>query len=412
MPHPAVTLRDVSSGEQHRLPVYGEVGPAVGRLEWDAVLKAFEASKVLIEDFEPALIKQGLLTGMTVDQFADGSMVLVTVTKKVEGPPPADYPPLLDYEIRFKRLLEKTYVSRPHTEVLDTIVSRLPQQMMLANTPARALDIYEQARLMPGVSTKNHLLTQHQLRVNGPLFTRLEDGPLSLLKATDVRGRLCVVKMLPDAVPLNSSNFPGGSEGRACHQLLPGAKKEGAPLIEAEVLELRVTQEHGSTRHAPGRYAALLSIQYVGTVASCLQLTEEVIERGARRILHAVRYMHARNFVHMDIKSDNIFLESDGRWYLGDLGSTVPTNTPVLTTTTWFTGGKWVGEPAKEEYDFYMLAVVVGVELDKTNWKDRLIENSHTPPHKLVAALQSATRPSLIQLIEEILRSAGLQSNP
>lgn len=57
----------------------------------------------------------------------------------------------------------------------------------------------------------------------------------------------------------------------------------------------------------------------------------EVLQR-VREIANAVLAMHKENYVHRDIKPDNIFLRNDGGWVLGDLGIAVQAGEPALTT--------------------------------------------------------------------------------
>ena len=46
--------------------------------------------------------------------------------------------------------------------------------MIACSSVDKAEDLYQEASLLPGASTKNHLMTQHNLAVNGPLYPRCE----------------------------------------------------------------------------------------------------------------------------------------------------------------------------------------------------------------------------------------------
>ncbi|GAQ87133.1 Protein kinase superfamily protein [Klebsormidium nitens] len=417
MSRPAVVLQDVASKEEHRLPLYyveEMEGQVMGHLSWDCVLKAFKASEIEIEGkCLPSVFKSGIRAGLTRDWFHSGTVVKVNVEKEDE------WPQLIASGLdSFRGLLKQAHVTCIDPEVMETIARHLPWHMLVAYTPGLALDLYERAQLIPGESTRTHLLAQHGVRVGGPFFWgnwncayTVEDWSPSLLQGVDRQGRPRVVKFLRASVPSDGSEQPGGSEARACRALLPEAKWEGIPLIDAEVLELTLPEMDRSTDRPPGRYAVLVCQQYCVSVASILQLPEVAIEREARSMITALSYMHNKGLVHMDVKSENVFIDADGRWFLGDFGSTVPVGAPVVSTTRWFTAFDLFGSPAKEEYDWYMLAVMLAVELDKDDWRDRLIVGSHTPPAKLVAALQVAKSPTLLNLIKEILQLAGVSNS-
>lgn len=76
--------------------------------------------------------------------------------------------------------------------------------------------------------------------------------------------------------------------------------------------------------------------------------------------------MHAYGLVHMDVKSDNIFLDPDARWDLGEFGSskeigaTVGSYPEALTPYTLSPTATAI--PAM---DLVLLCVVIAVELDK-----------------------------------------------
>ena len=81
---------------------------------------------------------------------------------------------LPDFEANFRHLLQGTRFNHPKETVIGTIVRRLPARMIACSSVDRAEDLYQEALLLPGASTKNHLTTQHNLAVNGPLYPRCE----------------------------------------------------------------------------------------------------------------------------------------------------------------------------------------------------------------------------------------------
>ncbi|KAL0043056.1 hypothetical protein WJX79_007826 [Trebouxia sp. C0005] len=89
-------------------------------------------------------------------------------------------PKLPNFEANFQQLLvkKKTHFNRPKEVIVNTIVRRLPARMIACSSVQQAADLYEDASCLPGASTAKHLMTQHKLTVNGPLYPRDEGtGP-------------------------------------------------------------------------------------------------------------------------------------------------------------------------------------------------------------------------------------------
>ena len=151
-----------------------------------------------------------------------------------------------------------------------------------------AVDLYEDAKLMPGASTGRHLRTQHGLVVNGPLFPNPAEGPACLLYAAQ-NGRPCVVKMLDGHVLPGESGSPGGTEARAVRYgrtlLRQGHKSHfpliffralctnlpsEAPLAQCKLITLVLPPEHTEcTGRAPSFYAALVMPKYASKSTAC-----------------------------------------------------------------------------------------------------------------------------------------------
>ena len=90
--------------------------------------------------------------------------------------------------------------------------------MQVCSSVTMAVNLYKAVQLFPGASTQMHLFTQHNLRVNGPLFSNPAEGPPNLLLATNMMGQPVIIKMLAGVVPLNmpqGTQRIGGSEGAA-----------------------------------------------------------------------------------------------------------------------------------------------------------------------------------------------------
>lgn len=117
-------------------------------------------------------------------------------------------------------------------------------------------------------------------------------------------GRPCVVKLLGTRVSLDSSEQPGGAEAAAVRLVCDTAA--AVPVVQAELITLHLSADHGSTGHGPGKYAAIVMPQYCGSVAAQVQMSEAAIENGAQRMIRALEYVHSKEMVHMDVKVQSL----------------------------------------------------------------------------------------------------------
>ena len=106
------------------------------------------------------------------------------------------------------------------------------------------------------------------------------------------------------------------------------------------------------------------------------------------------------------MQGDNTFLDMAGNWWLGDLGSAVEVGAAVQSTTVWFSQENLTEQPAKTNYDWYMLAVALAAEVHKANWREKLLEDGHSPAAKVIAAVQEVQEKSLLDVLQVILHRA------
>jgi len=67
--------------------------------------------------------------------------------------------------------------------------------------------------------------------------------------------------------------------------------------------------------------------------------TEEWVRTVFAQLLQAVQYLHSKNVIHRDLKSQNVFLAQDGRVRLGDFGLCKHTRNPGVGTATFSHAG-------------------------------------------------------------------------
>ena len=124
-----------------------------------------------------------------------------------------------------------------------------------------------------------------------------------MLQATDRQGCPRVVKLLDKCVPLDSELQPGGLEAAAVLQLCGSVVlDEAVPMVQAELIKLRLTADHAFTGRGPGMYAAVVMPRYCCSAATQVQMSESAIQAGGQRMVSALHFMHSKGFVHMDVK--------------------------------------------------------------------------------------------------------------
>lgn len=106
---------------------------------------------------------------------------------------------------------------------------------------------------------------------------------------------------------------------------------------------------------------------------------------------------------HVNVQASNVFVDADGRWFLGDFGATLPAGDLVFAYTEWFHRDRTLkGRPAQVAFDWYMLAVMLTAELHKKDWKEKLLAGDRVSDSKLRAAAAVAT----LEPLREILKLA------
>lgn len=217
-----------------------------------------------------------------------------------------------------------------------------------------AVNLYKDVQLFPGASTQRHLLSQHGLYVNGPMFPNPAEGPVCLLSAAN-NGQAAVVKMLPGPPLPDSDPLPPdwqeqlqadhaeaiavrcvlymtcmtcrhqskASMAQHASRVQPHApsivshtqallhahcrdlmtdKPDDVALAETTLVCIDLTQQHSSTGRGRGRYCALIMPQYVTTLAKLLHTPAEKVLVQGQRMREALQFIHSRGYVHMDVK--------------------------------------------------------------------------------------------------------------
>lgn len=223
-------------------------------------------------------------------------------------PPPAAAGSAVDPVERFKLLLKQGGINA-RAIVLARLQMMHDTAFITVREPAAAVHWYEWARDQPLSQTMRRFSRESGYVLNGPVYNmnnmslayEVATGAAAIFKA--VRGR--------DVAEVGAALALAGAPG-----LVP------CTFHEAE-------RDDGSA------FCGLLMPKYERSLATVpgLFLPAGALLDRARVLLSAVRHVHARRFVHMDVKEANVFVGADGSWWLGDFGSCVREGAPISSTT-------------------------------------------------------------------------------
>jgi serine/threonine protein kinase len=228
-------------------------------------------------------------------------------------------------------------------------------QARLANikTSIEAMDYYESLARWPGSSTRGHFLATKAYTLDGDV----ENMPSGMIWAFDENGGRHIFKSLRSIL--------GVIELQA--EKISAEKMNGGPyLVQTQYLEVKMEAERS--------FGGLLMKEYSRSLAhmehSSPQLNEDTLLNRARSMIEAVNFIHGLGLVHMDIKQQNIFVDTEGYWFLGDFGGCVERGegvrecTEVLLPRTGQDSNSVLGQPAEWKFDWMMLATVFAEQLD------------------------------------------------
>ncbi len=132
------------------------------------------------------------------------------------------------------------------------------------------------------------------------------------------------------------------------------------------------------------------------------QLSETTLLKRTIAMIKAVNYVHVLDYVHMDVKDTNIFVSSNGTWFLDDFGSCVAVGTNFGdNTTTYFHFDDLPAFDlclAEYRYDWQMLSVVIASQLNI----GEALEHSNLR-QSVLARIDTCKEPTLRDILHDLI---------
>jgi hypothetical protein len=290
----------------------------------------------------------------------------------------------------FAEFLKSGRITRPDSQVISRVAKQFPNHMLAALRAGSnaCVDLYETVKVLPSSFTRGVIQSDMKISINGPMSLA---QPNILLAADLDTEKLLLIKLLriPETTSSQSTLSKKDAvtaEIEACTNL---TKENILGLVKCDVVEVTVHHSEG-LNVSPGEWAAIKMDRYMSSLTETPQLSEKVLYRGFSRILKALKAMHALGLVHMDVKSDNVFVDVDLNWDLGDFGSTRKIGTQVWSYTKVLNP---YAIPVKAtqipSMDYVLLCITIAVELKKDHWKDLCGQQQNVQERLILERLNS-----------------------
>ena len=302
-------------------------------------------------------------------------------------------------------LLRKAKINSPDERIILQIRKSAYIFDLACSSTSYAYNIYEEYKNLPKTFTCNCIADSLGITVNGPA---LGDAKPFIMSAIGSQGEPLMVKLLridPDAlIPLSERSSLLVMEIQACELLKLSDKSKGVSLIQAEIVDINLPAPQLNI-YTQGKMKAIVMPRYATTIAQSPKFPLEIVAREGRKILEALKFMHDRNVVHMDVKGDNILLDGNGNWLLGDFGSCRFIGETILSTTEMFYHSKILRTPALPCHDYFMLLVVLIIESlpNKHSFEEELFDAVERRV-SLVKVKEMAEKPTPSENFRQLLR--------
>jgi serine/threonine protein kinase len=213
---------------------------------------------------------------------------------------------------------------------------------------------------------------------------------------------------LPEIIKSQTLDAKQGAivaELNTCEML---SKRNIIGLVKCDVVT--VTVHHNESLNIPiGEWGAVKMKRYLSSLTDVPQLSQDWLYCVYSRIFKALKEMHELKLVHMDVKSDNVFVHDDSLWDLGDFGSTREIGAPIWSYTEVFNPYAIPRNATViPSMDYVLLCVMIAVEMNKDKWKNLCGQKQQIQAHLVLEKLETieddAFRTEIVNLFQDNLK--------
>jgi hypothetical protein len=275
--------------------------------------------------------------------------------------------------------------------VLD-IIARNDRNLEVGSVNTElAFSTYLNVKNSVGTETKSCIGNLINMRINGPVFSQFP----FILSARSSDGLPKLIKILRVAdgpLPLSTRENDMKYEARS-------SKFVHTSIVPSEWKTINIDVELAKTANCRvGLNEVLIMPWYLTTLDKQPSNDLDWIAVQGERILTALQFLHnfsdrddeCSGYVHMDVKSMNIFVDHQNICYLGDFGSCKPIGQPITSCSILFCWKDPFGLPAHPKYDYFMFLLMVLIECleDRREFSSKFYEegSSFASVHKVFEA--------------------------
>ena len=240
--------------------------------------------------------------------------------------------------------------------VLDTIASSgwLSSRVAVLQTEEQATKFYNEVIQIPWSETRAEVFLESNVKI---------DGLMPIRGAQTATFHYAFEDDLPKVLKIPEAQLKVSRECALYEQL--GALAEEKSLAMVPVRKLKLRGGIRTNRVSPEKlvHEGILMPPYWCTLGDIpAPVSKKRLLDVLSRVSMALKFIHANNWIHGDLKPHNIFIDAKGVAWLGDYGSSVP-----MASASLFTGGT-------PKYQLTCVTIADGGRLDRFGLALSLLE--------------------------------------